>query len=107
MKEWDYAQLAKTASEHGGPQKYIDEVADTNFSLGFNHGHDSGVKDGSIGTALIFGGAPLLYEGGKWVIAKIKGKRTHDRENDELRNRSDEAKTEFVATMKSNEEDSE
>ncbi|MGN8773510.1 hypothetical protein [Candidatus Weimeria sp. HCP3S3_B5] len=48
MKEWDYAQLAKTASEHGGPQKYIDEVADTNFSLGFNHGHDSGVKDGFI-----------------------------------------------------------
>ncbi|MGN8774719.1 hypothetical protein [Candidatus Weimeria sp. HCP3S3_B5] len=56
---------------------------------------------------MIFGGALLLYEGGKWVIANIKGKKAHDRENDELRNRSDEAKTEFVATIKSNEEDSE
>ena len=23
---WDYAQLARAASEHGGPQKYLDEM---------------------------------------------------------------------------------
>jgi hypothetical protein len=23
---WDYAQLARAASEHGGPQKYLDEL---------------------------------------------------------------------------------
>lgn len=107
MKDWDYAQLAKTASEHGGPQKYIDEVADTNFSLGFNNGHDSGVKDGSIGTALILGGILLLYEGGKWVISKVKEKKIHDSDNTKLKSRSDKAKDEFVAAMESSGEEPE
>ena len=99
MKDWDYAQLTKVASENGGPQKFIDKVADTNFNMGYNTGHDSGVKDGVAGAALIFGGIALVYAGGKWIVNKIREHKEHEDENQVLQDESDKAKKEFVANM--------
>lgn len=99
MKDWDYAQLTKVASENGGPQKFIDKVADTNFNMGYNTGHDSGVKDGVVGAALIFGGIALIYAGGKWIFNKIQEHKEHEDENRVLKKESDEAKKEYVEAM--------
>ena len=33
-KNWDYSDLSHAASEAGGPQKFVDQVADINFQRG-------------------------------------------------------------------------
>ena len=44
---WDYAQLAKTAAEFGGPKDYIDAIE----TIAYTEGLVSGIKKGAgVGT---------------------------------------------------------
>ena len=50
---WDYAQLAKTASEHGGPQPYLDLVKDVAKGEGRTQGAAVGVVLTGLGIVAI------------------------------------------------------
>lgn len=105
MKDWDYAHLTKIASEHGGPQEYIDEVADLNYAAGYNQGHDSGLKEGIVDTIAIFGGGFLIYEVVKLIHKKIKELKAHKTENCNLMAESEKVKNDFVSNLEANAKD--
>lgn len=67
--------------------------------MGYNYGHNSGVKEGAAGAALIFSGLTLIYVGGKWIFNKIREHKEHEDENRVLKKESDEAKKDFVEAM--------
>lgn len=46
---WDYAQLAKTAAEFGGPKEYIDAIE----TFAYTEGLVSGIKKGAGVAALV------------------------------------------------------
>ena len=66
-KNWDYAELTRTAKEFGGPGKYLQMVKDHSFQEGRK---EQLVMDGAI--ALVAGG---LYLGVK-TYKRIKNKIT-------------------------------
>lgn len=57
---WDYAQLAKTAAEFGGPKEYIDVIE----TIAYTEGLVSGIKKGA-------GVATLVAIPACAVIAKL------------------------------------
>ena len=65
-KDWDYANLAHTAKEFGGPEKYLQIVK--------NHSFQEGRKEQLIIDGAIVLGAGCLYLGTK-AMKRIKNKR--------------------------------
>jgi hypothetical protein len=61
-----YADFAHTAAQHGGVDNYLNQIADSNYSLGvMNEKRKDDLK------ALIIGSTVLaLWEGGKWLYRK-------------------------------------
>lgn len=58
-KDWDYANLAHTAKEFGGPEKYLQIVKD--------HSFQEGRKEQLIIDGVIVIGAGCLY----WVLRQL------------------------------------
>lgn len=65
-KDWDYANLAHTAKEFGGPEKYLQIVKD--------HSFQEGRKEQLIIDGVIVVGAGCLYLGAR-AIKHFKKKR--------------------------------
>lgn len=89
-KDWDYSQLSHAASEAGGPQKFIDQVADINFQRGVQAEKDT---EGWKG-ALLVGAAIGLWEGGKALYRRHKAKKAAKQKA--LLEASNAAKQKFV-----------
>ena len=73
-KDWDYANLAYTAKEFGGPEKYLQIVRDYSFQ--------EGRKEQLIIDGVIVVGAGCLYLGAK-AIKHFKKKRVTDEQANE------------------------
>lgn len=75
VKNWDYADLSKLASQNGGPQELLKKLAALYTKKGFNEGFEKGVKSKNpvIAAALVVG--PLLGAGGMWAYNKVKQKK--------------------------------
>ena len=63
MKDWSYSKLSKDASEHGGPEKYIKFIEESNMNAGIIKGR----TQGSVSTLLIL--IPVI---GKLIYDKYK-----------------------------------
>ena len=63
MKNWEYAEFTKTASEHGGPKKFLTEFGDEKFNEGKLVGEEIGEKRGEV-KGFIEGGALTIIIGG-------------------------------------------
>lgn len=46
-KDWSYSRLTKKASENGGPEQYIRDIATHYLEKGFNEGIKEGFEQGS------------------------------------------------------------
>lgn len=72
---WDYAELAHTAKEFGGPQGLVDAIYEGGVVDGFIDGGFKGVIVGALGT-LTIGGIALsiknAYDNHKLKTAKAK-----------------------------------
>lgn len=92
-KTWDYSQLSHAASEAGGPQKFIDQVADINFQRGVQ------AERGTEGWkgALLVCAAIGLWEGGKAIYRRHKAKKMAKQRA--LLEASNAAKQRFVESM--------
>lgn len=92
-KNWDYSQLTHAAAEEGGPQKFIDKVADINFQRGVE------AEKGTEGWkgALLVGGAIALWEGGKAIYRRHKARKEAKRQA--LLNASNAAKEEYIKAV--------
>lgn len=92
MSEWDYASLSRTASEHGGPEKYINEVAETNYMRGVED--ERGTEWWKIGLAI------AVFEAGKagvmWTIKKV---RQHKEKKKALAEQAQKAKANYLNSM--------
>lgn len=75
MAEWDYASLSHTASEHGGPEKYINEVAETNYQRGVEE--ERGTEWWKMGVAIC--AFELVKAGIKWTVKKVRQHREKKR----------------------------
>ena len=72
MNNWDYAELTKTASEHGGPKKFLTEYGAEKFNEGKIVGEEIGENRGEI-KGLIEGGTLTIIIGGiALVIVKLR-----------------------------------
>lgn len=49
MPDWDYGELSKIASKHGGPKRFINKIFST------------GAVAGAVSTLIISGGVYYLY----------------------------------------------
>lgn len=75
-KDWDYANLAHTAKEFGGPEKYLQIVKD--------HSFQEGRKEQLIIDGVIVVGAGCLYLGAKAIKHFKKKKVTAEQAKDEV-----------------------
>ncbi len=73
-----YANLTKTAFEHGGPDQYIDDI----YNGGYQDGHDKGVLDGVVVTVLTTIGTAAVG----WVTKHLVDK--HNAKKQELKEKS-------------------
>lgn len=92
MSEWDYASLSRTASEHGGPEKYINEVAETNYLRGVED--ERGTEWWKIGLGI------AVFEVGKagvmWTINKV---RQYKEKKKALAEQAQKAKANYLNSM--------
>lgn len=92
-----YADFAHEAAQHGGVEKYLDEIAQANKKLGVLEERDS---EGWKG-ALLLGAGLLLWEGGKAGVRKYKEhKKKKKAEQEALAIKSDNAKKAIVQGVK-------
>ena len=92
MSEWDYASLSHTASEHGGPEKYINEVAETNYLRGVEDERGTELWKIGLGIALFEAGKA----GVKWTIKKV---RQHKEKKKALAEQAQKAKANYLNSM--------
>ena len=56
MKNWDYAEMTKEASKHGGPEQYLSDYGEEKYKegelVGEKKGEAKGVLEGSIITII-------------------------------------------------------
>lgn len=75
MKDWDYAQLTKTASELGGPEKYIKVITDNATKEGL-------IKGAAIGAAVVTAAGAtgfVVYKKGANKVKAILAKRKQEK----------------------------
>ena len=92
-KNWDYSDLSHAASEAGGPQKFVDQVADINFQRGVQAEKST---EGWKGI-LIVSAAIGLWEGGKALYKRHKLKKAAKQQA--LLEASNESKRKFVESI--------
>lgn len=92
-RNWDYSQLSHAASEAGGPQKFIDQIADINYQRGVQAEKDT---EGWKG-ALLAGVTIVLWEGGKALYQRYKAIKA--KKQKALLETSNAAKQRFVASL--------
>lgn len=60
MVNWDYAELSKTASNHGGPEKYINYLMDISEKKGLEKGIAAGIAITTLtGLGVVYGSNKL------------------------------------------------
>lgn len=94
-RDWDYAQLAQKAAQHGGPEQLLKDHADANYQRGVE---DQKGTDGLI-FAFAIPAAIGLWEGGKalwqWGWAQ------HNREREQALLKAKAAEEELLRGMRS------
>lgn len=93
-KDWSYSQLSHAASEAGGPEKYIDQVADINYQRGIQAEKSTEGWKGVLLTGVAIG----LWEGGKALYRRYKNKKAAKQQA--LLEASNAAKQGFVESLK-------
>jgi len=64
----EYSEFSHKAAQHGGVKKYLDELADANYSLGVE-----AEKETELGKAVLLLGVGITaWEAGKFAVKKIK-----------------------------------
>ena len=63
MKNWEYAEFTKTASEYGGPKNFLTEYGEEKFNEGKLVGEEIGENRGEV-KGLIEGGVLTVIIGG-------------------------------------------
>ena len=74
-----YANLTKTAYEHGGPDQYIDDI----YNDGYQDGHDKGVLEGVVVTVLTTIGVAAAGWFTKYLLDKHNAKKHEIKEKSE------------------------
>jgi len=92
-RDWDYSQLSHAASEAGGPQKFIDQVADINYQRGVQGEKDTEGWKGSLLVVAAIG----LWEGGKALYQRHKARKA--KKQKALLEASNAAKQRFVESL--------
>ncbi|WP_295094489.1 hypothetical protein [Ruminococcus sp.] len=67
----NYANLTKTASEHGGVDQFIDDI----HNEGYQEGHERGMIDGAGIATVVITAVIGAYEGIKYLVQKHKAKK--------------------------------
>ncbi len=75
----NHAWLAKTASEHGGVNNFIDDIR----SEGYQEGHEHGMVKGAGVATVVITFAIGAYKGIKYLIQKHKSKKQVIKERSE------------------------
>lgn len=57
--DWDYAELTKTASRFGGPERFVTRVASAGFARGIAQGRAQGGVVGALVTFCVLGAGTL------------------------------------------------
>ena len=85
-----YADFAHTAAQNGGVEKYLDQIAESNYALGvMDEKNTEGLKAAAVVTAAL-----ALWEGGKWIYKK--GKNYYMKKRDEAVRKSEAAKSAII-----------
>lgn len=67
----NYANLTKTASEHGGVDNFIADIHDE----GYQEGHERGLLEGAGGATVVIAAVVGAYKGIKYLVQKHKAKK--------------------------------
>ncbi|MGX7395605.1 hypothetical protein [Carnobacterium mobile] len=85
MKNWDYAELSKDASNHGGPEKYVNYLMNISEKKGLEKGIAAGVAITTLtGIGIIYGSAKLKSYMKNRKTEKIKSSVIKDKLIEEL-----------------------
>lgn len=70
-EEGNYANLTKQAKEHGGVDKFIDDI----HNEGYQKGHEHGMIEGAGAATVVIAAAIGAYEGIKYLVRKHRAKK--------------------------------
>ena len=75
----NYANLTKTASEHGGVDNFITDI----HNEGYQEGHERGLLEGAGGATVVIAAVIGAYKGVKYLVQKHKAKKQEVKERSE------------------------
>lgn len=103
-----YSNMVRDAAKNGGPEKFLNQIAEANREIGRQEGLGEGEEKGFAEGALVVVGVMLFVKGVKWSYNKLKdrhSKRMNEKKAkiEELQRISDDAKKAYLSEIEQNE----
>ncbi|MBP3797987.1 MAG: hypothetical protein J6I46_09475 [Ruminococcus sp.] len=100
-RAWDYADHVKLVKQYGGPEKFMEIYGEEKFNegelLGEEKGEKRGIAEGVIGSGIV---TLVIWA----IVKKHKTRNKRKKELAECKEKSEEAKQQYVKEMKKSNE---